>query len=77
MTDCIGYKKRVLEDHAGNLMCVCHNCGALPHGENSGFNAYGLDVDYMVKNLKILIRDIKNHKPAEIKRALKRLSDAI
>lgn len=38
-------------------------------------NEYGLDIDYIGKNLKLLLRDIKNYRPDEMRRALNRLAE--
>lgn len=38
-------------------------------------NEYGLDTDYIRKNLAILQRDIKCYTPQEMRRALTRLAD--
>jgi len=43
----------------------------------SGKNEYGLDVHYIGKNLKILLRDIKSYKPSEMRRALTRLAETL
>ena len=55
----------------------CDCCGRLPPTKKiKGKNDFGLDADYMTKNLQVLIRDIDRYTPAEMKRALKRLADA-
>lgn len=38
-------------------------------------NEYGLDVSYVGKNLKILLRDIKQYRPDEMRRALTRIAE--
>ena len=38
-------------------------------------NQYGLDADYFKKNLKILLRDVNNYTPGEMRRSLLRLAD--
>lgn len=38
-------------------------------------NRYGLDTDYIGKNLDILLRDIGNYTPEEMGRALRRIAD--
>lgn len=42
-----------------------------------GRNRYGLDVHYIGKNLKILLRDIDDYKPSEMRRALTRLAGTL
>ena len=49
---------------------------SLSTGFYPGKNRYGVDVAYFTKELNKLVRDLGNHTPEELARALVRLSNA-
>lgn len=80
--ECRNYKPRQLLKHGEHkrekYMTVCANCGGLPHaGSAATKNRFDLDVGYFRKNLNILLRDMDNTTPDEMRSALMRLALAV